>query len=82
MKRAAVAIILWGTLGAAVDQPIEKLLHVKVAMRDGVRLDTNVFHPAGAAKHPTILLRTPYGKGGDISSSNRAFCALFIIHSS
>ena len=39
---------------------------VMVRMRDGVRLATDVYRPAGTAtpalKLPTILERTPYGK--------------------
>lgn len=35
-------------------------------MRDGVRLSANVFHPAAPARYPTILVRTPYGKGAAI----------------
>ena len=45
---------------------VEKLLHVRVPMRDKVRLDTNVFLPAGSARYPAILIRTPYGKGQDL----------------
>ena len=41
----------------------ETLLHLRVAMRDGVLLDTNVFKPAGNFRFPVILVRTPYGKG-------------------
>jgi len=41
----------------------DKLLHQRVPMRDGVRLDTNVFKPAGNFRFPVILVRTPYGKG-------------------
>jgi putative CocE/NonD family hydrolase len=32
-------------------------------MRDGVRLSTNVFLPAAPGRYPTLLVRTPYGKG-------------------
>jgi putative CocE/NonD family hydrolase len=35
---------------------------VKVAMRDGVRLATDVYRPAGSGRYPAILVRTPYGK--------------------
>ncbi len=47
-------------------QAVEKLLHVRVTMRDKVKLDTNVFHPAANARYPAILIRTPYGKGPDL----------------
>jgi putative CocE/NonD family hydrolase len=42
-------------------------------MRDGVRLDTNVFHPANAGRYPAILLRTPYGKESDLPPGYSAF---------
>lgn len=35
-------------------------LRLRLPMRDGVRLDTNVWLPAGAGRAPAILLRTPY----------------------
>ncbi len=53
--------------------PYVKLLHVRVAMRDNVRLDTNVFHPAGSARFPTVLVRTPYGKGADLPAGYQSF---------
>lgn len=34
-----------------------------VAMRDGARMATDVFLPAGKGPWPVILVRTPYGKG-------------------
>ncbi len=42
-------------------------------MRDNVRLDTNVFHPAGSGRFPTVLLRTPYGKGPDLPAGYQSF---------
>lgn len=53
--------------------PFTRLLHVRVAMRDRVLLDTNVFYPAGSGKFPTILLRTPYGKGSDLPAGYQSF---------
>jgi len=44
-------------------QVIEEL-GVKVSMRDGVRLSTNIYRPDAAGKFPVLLMRTPYGKGG------------------
>jgi uncharacterized protein len=44
----------------------ETLLHLRVPMRDGVHLDTNVFKPAGNFRCPVILIRTPYGKGSEL----------------
>jgi uncharacterized protein len=48
-------------------------LHVRVAMRDGIRLDTNVFKPTGNSRFPVILIRTPYGKGTDLPPGYSAF---------
>ena len=45
---------------------ISQSLDVAVPMRDGVRLSANVFHPDAPARYPTILVRTPYGKGAAI----------------
>jgi len=42
-------------------------------MRDGLRLSANVFRPAGAARLPAILVRTPYGKGSVLTPNYRAF---------
>lgn len=41
---------------------------LKVAMRDGIRLATDIYLPAGPGPFPVLLERTPYGKTG----SNRA----------
>ncbi len=53
--------------------PYAKLLHVRVAMRDNIRLDTNVFLPPDGGRFPTVLIRTPYGKGPDLPVSYRSF---------
>jgi putative CocE/NonD family hydrolase len=42
-------------------------------MRDGVRLSANVFRPSEHARVPAILVRTPYGKGLDITPHYQAF---------
>jgi uncharacterized protein len=44
-----------------------------VAMRDGVRLATDVYRPAGARPVPAILVRTPYDK--DAASPDGGFFA-------
>ncbi len=46
---------------------------VRVPMRDGVGLSTNVFLPETAGRHPTLLLRTPYGKGFNLITGYRVF---------
>jgi len=42
-------------------------------MRDGVRLSANIFLPPDHAHIPAILVRTPYGKGADITPNYQAF---------
>ena len=61
-----------GLAGAAL-KPIVKRLQVPIPMRDGVRLSANVFLPAEHARVPAILVRTPYGKGVDITPHYQAF---------
>ena len=46
---------------------------VRVPMRDGVRLSTNVFLPEATGRHPTLLIRTPYGKGFNLITGYRVF---------
>ncbi len=41
-------------------------------MRDGVRLYANVFLPAERTRVPAILVRTPYGKGEELSPNYAA----------
>jgi putative CocE/NonD family hydrolase len=42
-------------------------------MRDGVRLSTNVFLPPVPGPYPTLLVRTPYGKGTGLLPGYRLF---------
>jgi len=39
-------------------------LDVKVPMRDGIRLSTNIYRPDGPDRFPVLLMRSPYGNGG------------------
>jgi hypothetical protein len=68
-------LILAGCIAAApaAQKPIVKYLHVPVAMRDGVRLSANVFLASERGRVPAILVRTPYGKGADITANYQAF---------
>ncbi len=47
-------------------------LHVLVPMRDGVHLAANIFRPGVTSPLPTILIRTPYGKGVEPTPSYQA----------
>ncbi|NOX56107.1 MAG: CocE/NonD family hydrolase [Planctomycetes bacterium] len=51
-------------LAAESSYDVDVQAEVKIPMRDGIRLSANVFRPKAAGKFPTILVRTPYGKGG------------------
>lgn len=69
----SIILVAIGAAFGASPVPVEKTLHVRVPMRDGVRLDTNVFHPTGSQRYPVILLRTPYGKGDDLPNGYQSF---------
>lgn len=42
---------------------VKEELDVKVVMRDGIRLSTNIYRPDSDGKFPVLLVRTPYGNG-------------------
>lgn len=60
-------------LRGAILPPALKHLNVHTAMRDGVRLSANVFRPDLKTRVPTVLVRTPYGKGLDLPPGYQAF---------
>ncbi len=66
-------ILTLSAVAAAAAAPIEKQTHVRVPMRDGVHLCTNIYRPAGEGRYPAILVRTPYNKGSDMMPSQQAF---------
>ncbi len=47
--------------------------NVMIPMRDGTRLAANLFRPSGDGQFPTILYRTPYGKGDKQHGQARAY---------
>jgi uncharacterized protein len=58
-----VGLVATGFAGAAQAQPATTVdKNVMVAMRDGVRLATDVYRPAAPGTYPVILTRTPYDK--------------------
>ena len=61
------------SLASAAQKPIVKQMSVPVPMRDGVRLSSNLFLPSEHGTFPCILVRTPYGKGLDITPHYQAF---------
>ncbi|MGH9718695.1 MAG: CocE/NonD family hydrolase [Bryobacteraceae bacterium] len=62
-------------LPAAATAPphVLKRLDARIPMRDGVRLAANIFRPDPRARVPTILIRTPYSKGNELSASHHPF---------
>ena len=68
MRLAAIVLLLAETTSYAETRSL-----VRVPMRDGVRLSTNVFVPGGAGPFSAILIRTPYGKGQDLIASYKPF---------
>ncbi|MEQ1821620.1 MAG: CocE/NonD family hydrolase [Fimbriimonadaceae bacterium] len=54
-----------------LSQPtFETITQAKVMspMRDGAKLASDISRPKGDGKHPTILIRTPYGRSASLSS--------------
>ena len=71
----AIAVVLTGAvpaLRAAEDGPAARVIEAMAPMRDGVRLATTVYLPAGSGPWPSILARTPYGRTRSGPPSARA----------
>jgi putative CocE/NonD family hydrolase len=61
--------MITGLLGRSWKLPppafaIERVRDQSVPMRDGVNLLADVFRPVGARQPATVLMRSPYGRGG------------------
>lgn len=65
-------LLLLAGLSSAFAQAVVTL-HVKVPMRDGVRLCTNIFRPASTGRFPVAVQRTPYKKVSELTPGLRAF---------
>jgi len=63
-------ILSWSALAGG---DIVVKLDVKVPMRDGIQLSTNIFLPNEEGSFPTILMRTPYGNGDANNGAARAY---------
>src|SRR5262245_16054260 len=69
---AAVALATAIGPGLAQDKPPKPTMHM-VAMRDGVKLATDVYLPGdGDSKYPVIVARTPYNKAGGAGFATNA----------
>ena len=71
--RLAIALLACLPAVAALAPAIDRPLRVRIPMRDNVKLEANVFRPLSAGRLPTILIRTPYGKGAEITPNQLAF---------
>jgi uncharacterized protein len=60
---------------AARTYPLTWQFNLKVAMRDGVQLSTDVIRPDSTDRFPAILIRTPYNKGVEPSREDPIFYA-------
>ena len=67
-----ILILSWSTFAAAQDfddpdlkfpETLKSMYHLKVEMRDGVELSTDVYLPDGTGKFPTLLVRDMYSNG-------------------
>jgi putative CocE/NonD family hydrolase len=68
-----ILLLLAGQTGRLPANGLIKVLHLRIPMRDGVQLAANLYRPGELSRVPTILVRTPYGKGEDITSHYEAF---------
>ena len=87
MKRQTVwsvvvcwAVLSWWALPGALlatdaAYEVDVRAEVKMPMRDGVQLSANIFLPKAEGKFPTVLVRTPYGKGGTNSGPGHAYAS-------
>ncbi|HZY90316.1 MAG TPA: CocE/NonD family hydrolase [Gemmataceae bacterium] len=72
---AALALVAAAVASVGREQQAPKAAEHMVAMRDGVRLATDVYLPGdGTGRYPVILARTPYdkGRGGSALAANAA----------
>ncbi|MEO7649983.1 MAG: CocE/NonD family hydrolase, partial [Bryobacteraceae bacterium] len=66
-------VLCVATASAATPAAVLSQLDVMVPMRDRVRLSANVFRPDVRERVPTILVRTPYNKGSELTGPYQPF---------
>jgi hypothetical protein len=73
-RRTAVWTITLAVLAAAplaaqdtgvAKYPMEIRYNIPVRVRDGVKISVDVFRPRDGARHPVLMLQTPYNNDGD-----------------
>jgi hypothetical protein len=75
MPAVSLAVCCFLSLTCALAQQPAPVFerNAMIPMRDGTGLAANLFRPGGEGPFPTILMRTPYGKGDDQHAQARAF---------
>jgi len=74
----AVASWCWfavSLFAADATYEVEVQADAKIPMRDDVKLSANIFLPIADGKFPTVLARTPYGKGGTGGGPGRFYAS-------
>ena len=66
-------LLLWACVLPAAPRDIIRSYNNAVPMRDGVHLSANIFRPEEPGRYPAILVRTPYGKGYELTAHYQAF---------
>ena len=75
---SCVGLVLIAALSVSIsaqEAPFQFEANVMIPTRDGVKLAANVFRPKDDARHPVILMRTPYGKGDEKSGEAKRYIA-------
>jgi predicted acyl esterase len=65
---ASVSMALAQTPGTSFSQPkyeVKLSYDVKVAMRDGVKLSTDIYRPKAPGKYGVVVIRTPYDNNSE-----------------
>lgn len=71
-------LILCGQLSPAQDAPAVALETIKIPMRDGVLLSTDIYRLPKIERAPVLLLRTPYNKTSIKAAAERFAAAGYI----
>ena len=71
----AIFCLLPAPVFSADDLEVEVRSEVKIPMQDGVKLSANLFLPKAEGPFPVVLVRTPYGKGGEKHSEGHFFAS-------
>jgi len=70
--RSLVLLLAAAAAALAATSPVREF-NTRVTMRDGIRLSANVFRPAAQGRYPTVLIRTPYNKGTELTPNFQSF---------